>query len=99
MREELAVSAGARGPGGNASRAPGLNGVRTIMHMLGRYRCMRAEPLKPVRADRLGVSGVSHVLGMLRVHVQAGLNWQDRLANLKVSSGCLSRNLLSWLRL
>ena len=76
MREELAVSAGARGPGGNASRAPGLNGVRTIMHMLGRYRCMRAEPLKPVRADRLGV------LCMLCVHAQVGLKWQDRLTDL-----------------
>ena len=99
MRKELAVSAGARGPGGNASRAPGLNGVRTIMHMLGRYRCMRAEPVKPVRADRLGVSGVCHVRCVLHVRTQVRVDRQDWLANLNVHSGCLSRNLLSWLRL
>ena len=78
MCEELAVSAGARGPGGNASRAPGLNGVRTILHMLTWHGCMRAEPIKPVRASRLGVSGVSHVLCMLCVRVQVGPNWKDR---------------------
>ena len=99
MRKELAVSAGARGPGGNASRAPGLNGVRTIMHMLGRYRRMRAEPVKPVRADRLGVSGVCHVRCVLNVRTQVRVNRQDWLANLNTLSGCLSRNLLSWLRL
>ena len=95
VREELTVSAGARGPGGNAGRAPGLNGVRSLLRVLTRQRSMTGEPVKPVGAARLAGSVIW--CSMRAMHVTMGvlfctlhrimLDRQDWRSRLEVGCG------------
>ena len=72
---ELTVSAGARGAGGNANRTPGLNGVRTLLHMLTWQWSMPIEPFQPVRADGLAISRVCRIVRMLHMNMRALSTW------------------------
>ena len=81
LHRDIAL-AGARGPGGNADRPPGLDGGCTPLSVLTRHRGVPSKPIQPVRAVRLGVSRVCHVLCVLRVHMHVKLNRQNRLASL-----------------